>query len=260
MAAIKGLENTFNSVYEEYDKWRPTYVKELYNDIFNFIEINSLSNVLEVGIGTGQATLPILQTDCNLTAIELGDQLAEFSKNKFKEYSKFNVINTDFQDFVCPSNSFELIYSASAFHWIPEDIGYTKVFDMLKSGGVFARFANHPYKDKKRNEIHSEFERIYAKYMPGSLVGEEYGEQNAKKRADIACKYGFIDTSYRLYHRTRSFTAEEYTSLLGTYSDHIAIKEIIRNKFFDEIKDVINNNGGVITLYDTMDLQLARKP
>lgn len=260
MSIIKGLENTFNSVYSEYDKWRPTYVKDLYDDIFQAKEINSSSNVLEIGIGTGQATLPILETGCSLTAIELGNQLAEFSKYKFENYEKFNIENLAFQDFQRPSNSFDLIFSASAFHWIPEDIGYSKVFDILKSGGVFARFANHPYKDKKRNNIHLAFRNIYAKYLPGSLGEDEYSEENAKTRADIAYKYGFIDISYKLYHRTRTFTADEYVLLLGTYSNNIAIEETTRMKFFNEIRDAINDNGGIITIYDTIDLQLARKP
>ncbi len=96
--------------------------------------------------------------------------------------------------------------------------------------------------------------------MPGSLGGDEYSEENAKNIANIAYKYGFIDVSYRLYHRTRTFTADEYTSLLGTYSGHIAIEQTKRMKFFDEIREAINDNGGVITIYDTIDLQLARKP
>lgn len=100
---------------------------------------------------------------------------------------------------------------------------------MLKSDGVFARFANHPYKDKKRNNIHTAFENIYAKYMPGSLVGDEYSEKNAKNTANIAYKYRFIDISYRCYHRTRTFTANDYTLLLGTYSDHIANEVTIKN-------------------------------
>jgi ubiquinone/menaquinone biosynthesis C-methylase UbiE len=185
--------------------------------------------------------------------------LAEYSKEKFKKYEKLNLKNLSFQDFEYPSNSFDLIYSASAFHWIPEEIGYTKVFNMLKSGGIFARFANHPYKDKERNEIHAAFEKIYAKYMPNALISDEYSEENAKNRANIACKYGFTDISYKLYHRTRTFTANEYTMLLGTYSDHIAIEEMTRKKFFDEIRQAIYDNGGIITLYDTIDLQLARK-
>ena len=47
--------------------------------------------------------------------------------------------------------------------------------------------------------------------------------------------------------------------LLGTYSDHIAIEEKIRTEFFSKIEDVINRHGGEITIYDTIDLQLARK-
>ncbi len=36
MPIIKGLEWTFNTVYKQYDKWRPTYVEELYKDIFAY--------------------------------------------------------------------------------------------------------------------------------------------------------------------------------------------------------------------------------
>ena len=48
--------------------------------------------------------------------------------------------------------------------------------------------------------------------------------------------------------------------MLGTYSDHIAIEETMRNEFFSKIEEAINAHGGTITIYDTMDLQLARKP
>ena len=48
--------------------------------------------------------------------------------------------------------------------------------------------------------------------------------------------------------------------LLSTYSDHIAMEESIREKFLDEIEETINRHGGSISLFDTLDLQLARKP
>lgn len=52
------------------------------------------------------------------------------------------------------------MYSATAFHWIPEEIGYSKVFSILKSGGVFARFANHPFKDKENPELSHEIDKL----------------------------------------------------------------------------------------------------
>ncbi|WDV48089.1 class I SAM-dependent methyltransferase [Clostridiaceae bacterium M8S5] len=260
MPVIKGLEWTFNTVYKKYDKWRPTYVEKLYEDLFAYKEINSLSKVVEVGIGTGQATIPIVDTGCSITAVEYGDELSKYTKQKFSNYKNLNVVNAKFEDFVCTDNSLDLIYSASAFHWIPEEIGYTKAFNLLKSGGVFARFANHPFKDKGRLGMHEALQRVYSVYMPGELGDKEYSEENAKNRAEIAKKYGFIEIDYKMYHRTRTFTSDEYILLLGTYSDHIAIHEDKRKKFFSEIKNAIDELGGIITIYDTIDLQLARKP
>ena len=260
MAVLNGLETTFNQVSTEYDKWRPTYVADLYKDIFSTKEITPSSTVLEIGIGTGQATLPFLEKGCSLTAIELGDKLAEFTKEKFKDYPNFKITNIPFQEFEAPPNSFDLIYSASAFHWIPEELGYKKVYELLKSGGVFARFANHPFKDKEKEELHIAMQEIYKRFMPYSLHGTEYSEEDAKKRADISTKYGFIDVAYKLYQRTRTFCARDYIALLGTYSDHIAIEESKRCKFFSEIEAAIHEYGNTITLYDTIDLQLSRKP
>lgn len=260
MSVIQGLEWTFNTVAEKYEKMRPGYVPELYEDIFNYIPVNKKSNVVEVGIGGGQATLPILKTGCNLTAVEYGSELAELCREKFREYPNFSAVTAKFEDFKCDDNTCDLIYSASAFHWIPEEVGYKKVFGLLKSGGVFARFANHPFKDKGREEIHDALQKIYSVYMKGTLSNIEYSKTDAQERADIAGKYGFIDIGFKLYHRTRTFTSKEYTSLLGTYSDHIAIEERTRRKFFSEIETAIDNLGGKITIYDTIDLQLARKP
>lgn len=239
---------------------RPEYVPELYEDIFKFITIDKTSNVVEVGIGGGQASLPILKTGCKLTAVEYGENLAKLCRQKFKEFPSFSTVTAKFEDFEYDEDACDLIYSASAFHWIPEEVGYTKVFELLKSGGVFACFANHPYKDKGREDIHEALQKIYSVYMPGAGSADEYSEDEAKKRAYTARKYGFTDISYKLYHRTRSFTAKEYTSLLATYSDHIAIEEHTRKRFFSEIEIAIDNLGGHITIYDTIDLQLARKP
>ncbi len=55
-------------------------------------------------------------------------------------------------------------------------------------------------------------------------------------------------------------TAAEYIQLLSTYSDHIVIDEPIRKSFFAGIAEAIHRYSSVITLYDTIDLQLARKP
>lgn len=58
-----------------------------------------MKHALEIGIGTGQASLPFLQTKCKLAAIELGEKLAEFSRRKFASFSNFEVVNIDIESF-----------------------------------------------------------------------------------------------------------------------------------------------------------------
>lgn len=265
MSTIENFYWTFDTVASTYEKLRPGYVGELYRYVFDYIPINEVSKVVEVGIGGGQATLPFLQTGCELMAIEYGANFSELCREKFKDYPKFSVITSKFEDVIFKNISYDFIYSASAFHWVPEETGYPKVFSMLKSGGTFARFANHPFHDKGNPALTEELDRIYGMYYYKFYNKEqetlmEYSKEQARHRALIAKKYGFTDIQYAVFQRTRTFSAKEYSALLGTYSDHIAIEETIRTEFFAEIKKAINNNGGSITLYDTVDLQLARKP
>lgn len=264
MAVLKGLEWTFDTAASAYNKMRPGYVDELYQVLFEYIPIDEASHVVEVGSGAGQATAPVLKKGCQLTAVEYGEQFSALLCEKFKEYTGFSVLTGKFEDMEFEANKYDLVFSATAFHWVPEEIGYKKVYSMLKPGGAFARFANHPNRDKGNPALANEIDTIYDEYYhkfhnTKQKKQTEYTEEQAKELAIVAEKYGFIDIRYELFHRERVFTAREYIELLGTYSDHIAIDEAIREKFFAKIEDTINKHGGTITIYDTIDLQLARK-
>ena len=87
MPVIKGLGWTFDTVASTYEKFRPGYVDALYNQIFDYLPIDAQSAVVEIGSGAGQATAPVLQTGCKLTAVECGERFSALLKEKFKDYS-----------------------------------------------------------------------------------------------------------------------------------------------------------------------------
>ena len=265
MPVNQGKEWTFNTVADSYEKIRPGYPNELYQAMFAYAPTDASGSALEIGIGAGQATPPVLKTGCALTAVEYGDQLAQLCREKFSDHSRFSVITGKFEDAVLPEDSFDLVYSASAFHWVPEEIGYPGVLRILKPGGAFARFANHPYQAKDDPALFEEIQNAYAEYYYPYYKKEprklgEYTEEQAAARAAIADRYGFTDTRYMLFHRVRTLSAAEYRMLIGTYSDHITMEESIRERFFDAIEETINRHGGTISIFDTIDLQMARKP
>ena len=259
-----GLEWTFDTVTAAYDKYRPGYAPELYREIFSYIPIGEESTAVEVGSGSGQATGPILRTGCRLTAVEYGEQFSAVLREKFRDYPKFSVITGKFEETELEQDSCDLVFSATAFHWIPEKEGYEKVYAILKEGGAFARFANHPFRAAGQPALGADIDALYEEYYyrdnrkPRKVIAP-YSEAQAEELSLLAGNYGFRDLRHAVFYRERIFSAKEYVGLLGTYSDHIAIEEPVRLKFFAAVEAAILDHGGTITIGDTMDLQLARK-
>ena len=107
---ITDFRTIFEQIPEEFDKWRPRYCDELFNDLIHYANLTPNSKVLEVGPGTGQATDPILNTRCNFTAIELGEVFSHILKEKYQSYPNFKVLNADFETYLFPDNHFELAF------------------------------------------------------------------------------------------------------------------------------------------------------
>lgn len=246
---------TFNEDEKNYDKYRPTYCKELFDSIVDYGELDFSKTALEIGVGTGQATESILKTGCHVIGVELGDKLAEYSRVKFDHYSNFTIHNLPFEDFKNDADSFDLIYSATAFHWIQNN-SYAKVNELLKKGGTLALFWNVPSSDN--HPAHDDLQRVYGKYMP-SPKAQKSTHEKYRNVVNRVMSYGFSDLIFKQFHGTRAFTAKEYLSLLDTYSGHRMLSSDVKKCFYSDIESVIDKHGGVIILEDTMDLYLMKK-
>ena len=90
MAEVKGL----------------TYMAEIYDEIFKYAPLNAESRALEVGIGFGQATAPILATGASVTALEPNEDVANVCKEIFAENKNLTVMTEKFEDFTAENESF----------------------------------------------------------------------------------------------------------------------------------------------------------
>jgi ubiquinone/menaquinone biosynthesis C-methylase UbiE len=258
------LRLTFNNDPEGYEKWRTKYCDELFEDIKQYSRLNEDSKVVEVGCGTGQATEQLLKTGCAIEAVELGANLAAYTEKKFADNEKFKVWNGEFEKYPYEKNSLNLVYSGTAFHWIPEEVGYSKVLDMLKPGGTIAVFWNKPFFRREDDPLHQKIRSIYLKYAEMGHIGpepksKEDDTERYERIANSLKKYGFKNVEQKLYKKTQSFLVEDFIALLNTYSDHVSMDAAVREGFYDEIRSAINDFGGSIKQYDTMDLYLGRK-
>lgn len=260
------LKETFNSNSELYNELRPTYTNALYEKLFSYKTIDENSNLLEIGIGTGQATKPFLDKECSVTAIELGENLAKLAADKFKMYNKFKVVNSDFES-VELVEKFDLLYSASAFHWIDPEVGLPKVYELLNENGVFAWISTTPCPWKDNEDLFEELQEVYGQYAKyfGSKTKltlakvDEGIRSNIQYKEELLRKHNFTSIDSSTFEKTKEFTSNDYIRLLETYSDHTVIPTEDKESLYHQIKEVIDRNGGKVRVTYTNVLVLGKK-
>ena len=257
---MTAFETTFDQEAEAYDRLRPDYVEELFQDLFEYQPIGPDSRALEIGMGSGKATGPILNRGCSLFGLEPGAQLAAIARAKYRQSPNLRLLICTLQDYPAPEQAFDLVYAATAFHWIPEEYGYRRVHALLRPGGAFARFAYHAGSDQGRPELTEEIQACYRRYAGWTSPPPAFRLADAQKLASLAGRYGFVETRCRLYRCQKDFDPEAYLGLLRTYPDHMRLEEAARTALFQGIRDAIVRHGGVLTVHYTMDLELARRP
>lgn len=247
------IRKVFDKVPELFDKWRPKYSKELFDFIVKETGLTHDKKCLEIGPGTGQASDFALQTGCEYTAIELGEHLADFMRNKYKDYNNFHLVNADFEKHNFANEYYDLVYSAAAIQWIDEDTAYKKCFDMLKPGGTLAMFLTRGDYKKNNVELFNDIQKVYDKYfITDAPYTRKFDYQKAKE-------YGFSSEECFEFYGERIFNADEYIEYISTHSDHIMLNSEYRAPFFNGIHNVIIRYGNHIKLNDVYVLYLCRK-
>ncbi|XOU94917.1 MAG: class I SAM-dependent methyltransferase [Candidatus Kerfeldbacteria bacterium] len=142
------LKETFSTIPLQYDKVRPDYPPTLFQDILNYSQLSKSDPILEIGIGTGKATLPFAKHGNPIIANDISRELIGVAKNKLKNYKKIKYVVGQFEKIILQKNKFGLIYSAQTFHWIKPNIQFTKTHSLLRQDGVLALFWNLNYYDQ----------------------------------------------------------------------------------------------------------------
>ena len=247
----------FNRYAQTYDRYRPGYPTAMYEEIRRYMGHCDGIKSLEIGMGTGQATGPFLEEGFWVTALEPGKDLAAVARKKFAAYPRLEIRENGFLEADLPEGSFGLLYAGTAFHWIDPERGYQRAYALLRPGGVIALFWNNPFLHREDDPLHNAIQAVYEQYYPvdpGRLVLQE---QTLERREMLICQ-GFQEVETHLYDGERTFGVEEYLGLLSTYSDH---GELLANEGFVEgMRQAFLQHGGTLTVYDTVDLHLGRKP
>jgi SAM-dependent methyltransferase len=254
------LRTTFDDVAELYDEVRPGYPEALIDDVLALSGVPAGGRLLEIGCGTGQATLPFARRGYSILCLELGRNLAALAAERCRPYPQVEVQNVAFEEWPLQPESFDLVFSAEAFHWIPTEIGYARAAAALKEGGSLALFWHHsPGED---TPFRRAIQRVYeqrAPHLVEHLPGKAQSEALiAKTLADFDASGRFGPVTVRRHPLLETYTTERYLKLLSTYSPIHRLDAQARWELLAEVGAVIEQFGGTVESRDAVVLYVAR--
>lgn len=256
------LKNTFSKVIKDYDTARPGYPQELYDTVTDFAGIGAEANVLEVGAGTGQATDLFLQGDFWFDLLEVSDAQVAFLKQKYGANPKVTVKKDYFEQYAAEKR-YDLIYSATAFHWVDSSVGYPKAWEMLKCGGTLAVFWHMSSVTYYTGGIFNGLNKLKEKYLPEESLGfdaEGIRKVKEKRIAQIQSGGCFGEPKIYEYRWLDAYDADRYVTLLNTYSGTQTLSGERRRMYLGEVRAYIQANGGTVGLPQHVMLYMVKKP
>jgi len=216
--------------------------------------------MLEIGCGPGIATALFAAKGCRIHALDPGEDLITLARHKLQAFPSVTFEVSSFEAAALPENYFALVVAAQSFHWVDPTLGLTKVTQVLRPGGSLALFWNQSMLDE--GTLRERFDVAYhACFGPpkDTLVWHERLQQSiAARRGRLNAHPGLSDVDVHIYRWSKTYTADAYIQLIGTYSDHSTLPSMKKKRLFDAIHEAIMQEGGSFDMPYATTLFMAR--
>jgi hypothetical protein len=151
---------------------------------------------------------------------------------------------------------------ATAFHWISEETKFARLHALLKPSGNLAIIHRHHVSDERGDVFTAATQPIYQRY-----------ERDAAARAKVYIPHCraeltpepiderfFLPLTFETLPEVITYSAEDYVSLLSTYSPTLAMAPEERALFLDGIRRLIHEKfEGRILQHYAVSLQVAQR-
>lgn len=231
------LGDTFDTVADLYDAARPSYPDQLFDDLVDLALLGPGARLLEVGCGTGQATRPLLERGYRVVCVEPGARLAGRARLNLAGLP-VDIRIARLESWPGEACAFDLVYAATAWHWVDPAVRYRRAHRLLRAGGHLAFWSALHAFPVGFDPFFTEIQEVY------DSIGESHPgdwpppppERVPDLSSEVQGSGLFEDVQVRSYLWETSYTAEEYIALLNTFSGHIAMGARNREHLYREVQ------------------------
>lgn len=240
----------FNEVPELYDRLRPGYPDEMFEDLAAITSLDEGSSVLEVGCGTGQATRSLVRFGYQVTAVEAGADLAALARQRLAAFPNVEVETSTFEEWDHRGRRFDVLVAASSWHWVAPSVGWPRAHEVLLPGGWVALLGNIVVRRPGEPEVYAETADLHERYAPGN-PGWGHPPFEDEVRATTE-GWGPVDdpgglfgpTTVRWYPMVQWFDGQGFADLLRTASLYRKLDASVREPLLDAVAERIRTRMG----------------
>lgn len=213
----------FGTDVQSYDQIRPPYPEQLYTFLLSTGALRAGSVTVEIGAGNGLATRRLLELGANpLTALEPDPRFAPLLQSIAAAFeADVQLIHSAFEEADLPTSHYDLVASATAFHWIDRAIGLTKVATVLKPGGYVALWWNVFGDPDRADAFHDATQRILQPLAVSPSDAPTYTPfalDIPARLSDFGETGQFEEPVYQHYPWTLPLNRAQVGALYGTFS------------------------------------------
>jgi SAM-dependent methyltransferase len=261
MTTQRTRARVFGEVADEYERIRPGYPEALLDDVLAYARLDGAdlddAPVLEVGAGTGKATVAFARRGLTVNAVEPDPAMAAVLARRVAGYPNVTVSIASFEEYTVVRPA-RLLFSAQAWHWTDPATRWQRAAASLAPGGALALFWNDEHladPDAASAELAAHREIT----APMTAVREPFTAESlstAWPRTELVTAPGLGELSERLYASTRELSTVDYVAYLNTQSAYRILDPEVRDRLFGALRDRL---GERVVLDVHTALYLARR-
>ncbi|MBE9013995.1 class I SAM-dependent methyltransferase [Pseudanabaenaceae cyanobacterium LEGE 13415] len=252
----------YSPVVEMYDRARPRYLAALIDRVVEVAQLAPQSKILEVGCGSGIATVDFARLGYSIDAVEPNLEFCRLAEQHCSSYPKVRIIPQTFEEWQVEPGEFQIVLAANAWHWIASDIKYVKASEALQNNGALVLLWNMSL--EPTYEIHQVLDRVYQQFAP--LVAPKY--EGKETQEEILQGLGKLISDSGLFEAPvqesieceQTYEVDRYLELLSSYSQYIALEPTTREALFAGLREtIIQQFGGKLRLFNLAAYQISKK-
>jgi SAM-dependent methyltransferase len=251
---------SFDGTADAYDRHRPSYPAALFDDIKDYADLAPDDAILEIGAGTGRATVPMAEWGNPLTAVEPSAAMADVARTNLKRYANVEVITSSFEEAGITPRSFGLVTCAQAWHWLDEATRIERTADALYHFGTAAIIANVQVNPEETLPFFVRVQDVYREHAPEMMHAGEFRKHDDLPGHPLEGATQFSDLEQRAHAWEWTLSSAEYIGLMSTHSNHAALDPPLRERLLSGVAELIDTEfGGSVTEHYVAMVALAHR-